>query len=64
MDGNGTLAHAEDFHTRGPTSVGTGLLFGGSNTLPETVAEALSRQGWSPRGYNADGWDRIEVRLR
>lgn len=47
MDGIGTLAHAEAFQTRGPTSVGTGLLFGGSNTLPETVAEALSRQGWS-----------------
>eukprot|EP00438_Fugacium_kawagutii_P004439 Skav210971 [mRNA] locus=scaffold2129:145203:157596:+ [translate_table: standard] len=28
-----------------PTSVGTGLLFGGSNPLPEDVAEALSRQG-------------------
>eukprot|EP00913_Durusdinium_trenchii_P018752 g17622.t1 len=28
-----------------PTSVGTGLLFGGSSPLPEEVSEALSRQG-------------------
>ena len=32
-----------------PTSVGTGLLFGGSHPLPEDVAEALSRQGGACR---------------
>ena len=29
----------------GPTSVGTGLLFGGSSPLPEEVSQALARQG-------------------